>query len=135
MKLVTLTHYRCNDYDCSKIYAVNDETSEDELFEAIKRAQTEYLKLYEEKALLENKTLPLLGKSYRIEDYPDTMTIQEVKNAIEAFKEAQAEQSKLKYLSFEDILGKYGFKRLGELEDILELNVEWGHNHGKSYKY
>lgn len=137
MRLVHITHYRCDDYDTVTFVLAPEEWSNKKIREKIELAQEKY-----ESALREF----LAGIETVKFVYVPTLTsldpkatVQEELDKYEKQKVAYAEYSKKRNSyegSFETFLVDEGFVSLWDGDsEALKADVQWGHQHGVPLRY
>lgn len=139
MKLIKLSHERCSDFAATTYVFAPDEWDEDKIQDEITLAQEEYLRVL--KVLNQDDPRPypyVYNFTYFLKDCPDDMTIGEYRAEMErqnlANEEWEQKRSKRNH-SFDSFLSQRGFIPLWDNDEITELDVYWGHNHGLGIQY
>lgn len=136
-KLIKIRHNRCQEWDCTTYVVAPAAWSNEEISQRLWNAQDAYMEAV--KTARAGRVPPndwTYGQP-KYEDYPDK-TVAEVKAEWDAKGEVHkawsAEQAKTGQ-AFETFLTKAGFLGLYADDIALELDCDWGHNHGVPLKY
>lgn len=136
-KLVQIRHYRCQEWDCTSYVMAPAEWSNDVIQEKIWQVQDEYEQAVK---LAQQEATPPNDWRYgppKYEDHPDK-TVAEIKAEWDAkgevYKAWKIGQDKTQQ-RFETFLTKAGFLGLHTENIALEIDCDWGHNHGVPLKY
>jgi hypothetical protein len=135
VRIVRIRHERCQEWDGNEYMLAPDEWGPDQIRQAVRDARDE-----------------LIADAKTIETYPAKppfstpfsqhldKTVQEVLDMHEAQKLAYKvwlQENRYLSRSFETRLCERGFQSLeeGEDPDAVDVNLDWGHNHGLALNY
>lgn len=134
MKLVKITHERCDEYDGIEYVLAPDGWWHDKVRDLVNNVIKEMLD--DARQIKESPCKPSFNPVYQ--DYPD-MTVREVQTLHAAQTEqynAWLEKNKLLTRSFEERLCDKGFISLSDKNaDLVSVKAYWGHNHGLDLNY
>lgn len=135
MKFVRIEHERCDEWNGYTYAFAPDEWSEDDIDNAVQRAQKSYLE--QVRAAKEGVPKPHYEPAVTFyERHPD-LTIREAKaKYAEKAKELADWQARARQqtTSFETFLTREGFIPLGDA-DAVDIDLDWGHRHGTRLNY
>ena len=138
MKIVRITHYRCNEPD-GYTFAVVPEGKTDEEVEAdVQTAQALYFQAVAAfKAASKEPSADWGGKP--LDTYADNITIGEAKRLREEATKKHREYEELRLRAttpYDTFLNGLGYRSLwDDLPGIIECDVNWGHRHGEHLDY
>lgn len=139
MKLAKVRHIRCNEYAATTYLFVPNELSQDDLRQAVLRAQKTYLADAE---AWKNANPAPADPSYSyfsLEKYPPNTTISEIleqrKKEEADYKEWEATRRKAQNGFVHYLKAEITDSEFIEDTEAIESSVDWGHHHGKSINY
>lgn len=143
MKLARVTHIRCSEPDGQTFCFIPDDWTENQFNRAVYAAKKKYeaaTSAYMEELKAGDLQGLLYSYSYghpQYERYPDK-TVKEVK---EAFEQEKEEKKRRKAIldearkPFGAFLRTEGVRLISDLEEGIEIDVNWGHQHGVPLDY
>lgn len=143
MKLVSITHERCGEFDKNEYYIAPDHLSKDDIDRIVDEAQTAYLKAKEEAAKIPRPVDADI--SYIMQIAADTMTVGQLKAMHNEYSVKYQEWQALERLQagcFNDYLAKHNivpvYTYVYEADDdpnVITCNISWGHRHNLNLEY
>jgi len=134
MKVARITHIRCNEHDAGTYVWIPDEWTKEELELAAEKAQQDYLNALKDWENTQEIKYPGYSPNYK--DFPDK-TVREIEAEFKIKSEKYklySDKKKQATQSFGYYLRPYGVKMLWE-HDGIDVELDWGHNHSKSFDY
>ena len=132
MKLIKINHERCGEPALTVYMGAKDNITAEQLDKDLKEAETRYWDARKDRA----KKDPKPEYKFNISDYPETMTLKEIKEKIAEgelqVKLWQERQNKID-APFTKYMEALGYKCLWDIQepDIINGYVNWGHKHGQ----